>query len=422
MIRVGSVPMLSLSRIRLPRLNSRFSTSPARRTTVTLFSAKDATVYPRYSACANVDEAIFVNLSWRVNEGDAYTILGSTSSALRSHLIGLLLNQYRCIPPESVCYPINDDRVEGGHGIALVSFKTRLSNGMDFQDYSSRYYCIRDEEKLTVREHLLQAMRGDEEEGLLESTAKSLDMHSFLDLPLITLSNGQSRRERIARALLGQPKLLILEEPFSESTSYHIRIPTADSSLALLEVTAGLDVVSRATLATLLARLHTSRSPRILLVLRSQDILQLPDFISHLALVGEKRGEIQIGTREAILATAEGRKILDDVKLRSTTLRKSVESFGERKVLVQLNKVSVSYQDRKVLVDVDWQIKQGDRLVLRGHNGSGKSTLLSLILGDHPMSFTQDIEMFGRPRARVATSQSKSFSLSLSFFFFSEED
>ncbi|EGF96933.1 uncharacterized protein MELLADRAFT_114729, partial [Melampsora larici-populina 98AG31] len=39
---------------------------------------------------------------------------------------------------------------------------------------------------------------------------------------------------------------------------------------------------------------------------------------------------------------------------------------------------------------------------------SGKSTLLSLILGDHPRSFTEDLHLFGRPRAGQATSQIQS--------------
>lgn len=35
--------------------------------------------------------------------------------------------------------------------------------------------------------------------------------------------------------------------------------------------------------------------------------------------------------------------------------------------------------------------------------GSGKSTLLALLLGDHPRSFTEDIELFGKPRLSQAT-------------------
>ncbi len=38
---------------------------------------------------------------------------------------------------------------------------------------------------------------------------------SFLDLPLVALSNGQTRRARIVKAILSKPELLLLDEPLS---------------------------------------------------------------------------------------------------------------------------------------------------------------------------------------------------------------
>ena len=96
--------------------------------------------------------------------------------------------------------------------VGLVGFKTRLtSTGGAFQDHSSRYFHIREEEKLTVRQHLRSSvstcaadranLTEESFEDLIFDTAKSLQMESFLDLPLIVLSNGQSRREvRIKRS------------------------------------------------------------------------------------------------------------------------------------------------------------------------------------------------------------------------------
>ncbi|KPV78531.1 uncharacterized protein RHOBADRAFT_33221 [Rhodotorula graminis WP1] len=200
-------------------------------------------------------------------------------------------------------------------------------------------------------------------------------MDSLLDLPLITLSNGQTRRARILRALLAKPELVILEEPFT-----------------------GLDVASRAHLATLLASLHAARSPRVLLVLRPQDVL--PPFVTHaraLFAAGER-------LRAASARRAEERKAAGERAARQQQVGQA------RRKLVELRAVNVSYGrpdegqvERRILRDVDWTVREGERWLLAGHNGSGKSTLLALVLGDHPRAFNEDVTLFDKPRYRQAT-------------------
>lgn len=46
--------------------------------------------------------------------------------------------------------------------------------------------------------------------------------------------------------------------------------------------------------------------------------------------------------------------------------------------------VSLAYEGRTVLSDVDFTVKNGDYLCIVGENGSGKSTLVKTILGLHP--------------------------------------
>ena len=49
--------------------------------------------------------------------------------------------------------------------------------------------------------------------------------------------------------------------------------------------------------------------------------------------------------------------------------------------LIKCEKVSVGYEGRTVLKDLDFQIDSGDYLCIVGENGSGKSTLVKSILG-----------------------------------------
>ena len=68
------------------------------------------------------------------------------------------------------------------------------------------------------------------------------------------------------------------------------------------------------------------------------------------------------------------------------------------KVLVQMNNVSVSYNERPVVKNINWTIQQNEFWQLIGPNGSGKSTLLSLINGDSPKGYGQDLYLFGRKK------------------------
>jgi len=51
------------------------------------------------------------------------------------------------------------------------------------------------------------------------------------------------------------------------------------------------------------------------------------------------------------------------------------------KSVIKLEKVSFGYADRKVITDVDVEIKRGDHVAVVGLNGAGKSTLLKGLMG-----------------------------------------
>ncbi|MFL1011615.1 ATP-binding cassette domain-containing protein [Flavisericum labens] len=71
--------------------------------------------------------------------------------------------------------------------------------------------------------------------------------------------------------------------------------------------------------------------------------------------------------------------------------------------LVKFNKVNVAYGDRPILKDICWEIKAGEFWQLIGPNGSGKSTLLTLISGDNPKAYNQDIVLFGKQKGSGET-------------------
>jgi molybdate transport system ATP-binding protein len=66
--------------------------------------------------------------------------------------------------------------------------------------------------------------------------------------------------------------------------------------------------------------------------------------------------------------------------------------------LVRFNKVNISYGTKPVLHQITWELKAGQFWQLSGPNGSGKTTILSLITGENPKAYGQDITLFGKKK------------------------
>ncbi|GIZ08276.1 ATP-binding cassette domain-containing protein [Flavobacterium sp. UMI-01] len=67
-------------------------------------------------------------------------------------------------------------------------------------------------------------------------------------------------------------------------------------------------------------------------------------------------------------------------------------------VLIQMKDLSVNYNGSPVLNNINWTIKKGEFWQLIGPNGSGKSTILSLITGDNPKGYGQELYLFGKKK------------------------
>ena len=108
-----------------------------------------------------------------------------------------------------------------GRRLGFVAFRNtggRGGAGGAFYDYTARYGAVRDEDGRTLRESLSSGVLDMEEGkgGKLEELVDKLGLKDLMDLPLIALSNGQTRRARIAKAVMKTPKVLLLDEPLSK--------------------------------------------------------------------------------------------------------------------------------------------------------------------------------------------------------------
>ena len=140
----------------------------------------------------------------------------------------------------------------------------------------------------------------------------------------------------------------------------------------------GLDAPTRELLFSLLERLTKMSSVQIVLVLSMLD--DIPSFITHVIPV-DKMEVFPKMAREAYLKAFHDRDTVDsfeELQKRIIDLPYDGNTYDSDEV-VKLNKVSIRYDDRTILKELDWIVRRGEKWALSGENGAGKSTLLSLV-------------------------------------------
>ncbi|WP_431614007.1 molybdate ABC transporter ATP-binding protein ModF [Enterobacter asburiae] len=195
------------------------------------------------------------------------------------------------------------------------------------------------------------------------------------------LSTGETRKTLLCQALMSEPELLILDEPFD-----------------------GLDVQSRAQLAALLESLNQQGYTLVLVLNRFDEI---PDFIQHAGVLADcnltETGEKTALLKQALIAQLAHSEQLDGITLPEPDAPSARHALDSHQPRIVLRDGIVSYDDRPILNRLSWTVNPGEHWQIVGPNGAGKSTLLSLITGDHPQGYSNDLTLFGRRRGSGET-------------------
>lgn len=186
---------------------------------------------------------------------------------------------------------------------------------------------------------------------IINSTSQSLE----------TLSSGEQKKALLYYLLESKPDYLILDNPFDN-----------------------LDADFQEQLKTIL-RAHADKITFIQLASRKVDVL--PFITNHAVLEGRNLTEV----KGATISNSESETHFNTLRIPPPVL----ELPSPENPLITFKQVSVSYESKPIVRDIDWVIRKGDFWQLTGANGSGKTTLLSMITGDNPKAFNQEIYLFG---------------------------
>lgn len=301
------------------------------------------------------------NISWTLQPGEHWLITGangSGKSALAAVLAGAgdrLSGTLSGLPDSVACvsYAQQEELIE----------TERRKDDADILDVIA--------EGTPVAEIIGEVCHDD---ALAQRLVDKLGLRSLMDRAFRKLSTGETRKVMLIRALTSGPKLLVLDEPFD-----------------------GLDQDSLAWLQDHLRDL--AKTVPMVIVLNRFD--EHPDFITHIAYVNDGRLLHKI-PRDNERAFAELHQLLHlktselEVPIADPTAQ--LPALNPSEPLVRLNDVAIRYEDNTVFENLNWTIEPNQHWQLSGPNGSGKTGLLSLITGDHPQCYVNDITVFGFKR------------------------
>ena len=320
---------------------------------------------------------VLSNLNWTFRSGESWALVGPNGAGKttlvqvllqrRPYFQGTIRRHPELLKPERIGYVALHQQKQ------LIAREERKER---WEDYSGK-----EQVGLTCRSWVTAEVHPDPEQ--LESLAARFQMADLLDRPLRQYSNGELRKTLLLRALLTNPALLLLDEPFD-----------------------GLDTNSTAWLKQTLGVLIQSGLPVLLVTHRADEVV--PEISHVLAL---KAGCIfKQGSQQEVLCEKLLRNLYDPTFGQGSTQTKMARPLPLPAATtpstdppVVMRNVTVRYGEKVVLNGLDWTVQPGENWLVVGANGAGKSTLLNLISGDHLQGYSNDVRIFGQKRGSGAS-------------------
>lgn len=300
-------------------------------------------------------------VSWQICAKEQWAVIGPNGSG-KTLLAGILQQRY-ALKAGSVTFGIEGKAHEIVKSIAFKDIHSLTDSRNTY--YQQRWHATETDELPTVKD-LLE----DIPSTLFEELQSVFDIKEHLQKQIIHLSSGELRKLLIIRTLLSNPRILILDNPFI-----------------------GLDALSRKVLVDMLEQMSKLRHLQTILLLSNP--ADIPRIVTHVMPVSNQKCHTPQLVTDFLADQTQSDLFQKHTNLISPPIP---ENPSTHKVTLRMENVSICYNSRTILENINWEIKNGEKWALCGPNGSGKSLLLSLIYADNPQAYAQTIHLFDRKR------------------------
>ena len=378
-------------------------------------------------------QMIFENLSWEVNH-DARVGLVGPNGAGKSTLLKLIAGEMEPnggavfitrgvrigYLPQEVYFDLARTVLDE----ALAASPTLAGIEMEMHDLEAQMgdpKVYGDEKKLTrVMERHARVVQQYEELGGLNfdnrvrATLRGLGfVDEDFELPLSALSGGQKKLVGLAKLLIEQPELLLLDEPdnhldlkgkeFLEKliSDYPGAVVIVSHDRYLLDIVAEeIAELEDGKLTEYVGNYSEYAFEKKQKLLKQQQMFEIQQHeiqrleFSIRRLLGWGAGQNEKFVRRARSMEKRLEKVerIDKPRLERRTIGLDLNAAhrGSNKVL-EVNHLSKSFDGIQVLNDANLLVWHGERVGLIGPNGAGKTVLFRCILGEEPPSSGQVI-------------------------------
>ncbi|HLE49208.1 MAG TPA: ABC-F family ATP-binding cassette domain-containing protein [Patescibacteria group bacterium] len=220
----------------------------------------------------------------------------------------------------------------------------------------------------------------------------------LLDKPQ-TLSGGQKTKLSLARALLSNPDILLLDEPtnFMDTAGKHFVMNfLSEYQGTVIVISHDLDLMDNAIDKVLavnpaqrkIEEYKGNYSSYIRLKKEKEELLKRQVLIKKKHIEQMVSGLSRMKKMSAKQKTKQRRRIEKEKRelpelppeVRAIKI-KLPEPARVGEIPIRSIGISKSYDGEKVLGDINFSIKRGERIALLGPNGSGKSTFIKILMG-----------------------------------------